>query len=65
MTGSAKTRTIPSIDKPAEKDWDLVVTAVETTREVWVHPQSSVGILKELEAKMLRKHRSSQGFSGG
>ena len=65
MSGTAKIRTIPSIDKPAEKEWDLVVTAVETTREVWVHPQSSVGILKELEAKMLRRHHSMECFSGG
>ena len=65
MSGSAKTRTIPSIGKPSEKEWDLVVTAVENSREVWVQPQSSGGILKELETNMLRKHVSSKGFSGG
>ena len=65
MTGSAKTRTIPSIEKPAEKEWDLVVTCVETTREVWVHPQRSVAILKDLEAKMLRKQNSIECYNGG
>ena len=65
MTGAAKTRTIPSIEKPAEREWDLLVTAVETTREVWVRPHSSVGILDQLEAKMERKHHSRESFSGG
>ena len=65
LTGSAKTRTISSIDKPWEKEWDLVVTAVESSREVWVQPQTSGGILKELEAKMLKKHHSNECFSGG
>ena len=65
MTGAAKTRTIPSIEKPAEREWDLLVTAVETTREVWVRPYSSLGILDQLEAKMERKHHSRESFSGG
>ena len=65
MTGSAKTRIIPSIEKPAEKEWDLVVTAVESTREIWVCPQSSVEILKQLEVIMRMKHHSIECFTGG
>ena len=65
LNGQAKKRIIPSIEKP-KTEWDVVITAVETSNEVWVSPGSSLETKKQLETKLLESHLSlsSASFTG-
>ena len=65
LNGQAKKRIIPSIEQP-KTEWDVVITAVETSNEVWVSPRSSLDTKKQLETKLLDYHLSlsSASFTG-
>ena len=57
---------IPAMDKPLKKEWDMLITAVEASNEVWVSLTSSLEAKKQLEAELRRSHCSSSGgFNGG
>jgi len=62
-----ESQTIPTVEKPTKRDWELEITAVESSNEVWVNLRSQLEMKKQLEAELLQKHLSdsSASFSGG
>ena len=65
VNGGTSPPTIPTIEKPTTRDWELEITAVESSNEVWVSLRSLKEVKNQLETELLQRHLSSVSFNGG
>jgi len=63
VNGGMSPQTIPTIEKPTTRDWELEITAVESSNEVWVSLRSLKEVKNQLETELLQKHLSSVSFN--
>ena len=63
VNGGMSPQTIPTFEKPTTRDWELEITAVESSNEVWVSLRSLKEVKNQLETELLKKHLSSVSFN--